>query len=294
MATMGEAGTAAGGGVTGSAGFAGNPLGGPFVVADAVPGDVIAVTLREVTLDRDEGITLLAPNHGLLTPGQAAGDPSVLPPKRLYRWKLDRSKELAVLANPLGANSLQVPLRPFVGCVGTCPPGNQQVSSLLAGRFGGNLDLPSIRAGATVYLPVFAPGALLFLGDIHAAQGHGEVIGGGIETSGRIRFQVRRIPGGSRGEGGKSMELNSPRILDADHAAAVAVHGELRTAMQEAFSHLVTWIADATRGNRFDVLAFLSQTATYEIGNISGGYSAVACRVRRDLLPEEASERLAR
>ncbi len=259
--------------------FPGNPLAGPYVLPEAVPGDTLAVQITDVMLDRDHGITLLAPDHGFLTASQASGDQENAPPRHLYSWRLDRQAHQARLANPLSPFPLTVPLTPFVGCIGTSPREGRHVSSLYSGTFGGNLDLPSIGSGAVVLLPVFVPGGHLFLGDVHAAQGHGEVVGGGIETSANVRFTMMCLSQSRF----KSFEF--PRVLTADRAMAVAVSGELRIAMQEAFAAMLSWLAAATQLDRNDLIVFLSQAVTFEIGNTSSVATVVSACVDRRLFP---------
>lgn len=175
----------------------GNPLAGPIYVDGAKRGDTLAVIIDSIELDRDSGITLLAPDHGVVpsrllipTLGDEAQGSSVVP-RHMYRWRIDTAAGTATMANPLGGLQVSIPLDPFVGCIGVCPPEGEVVSSLYCGSFGGNMDLPLIRPGSTVFLPVYHDGALLMMGDIHAAQGHGELIGGGIETSGKIGCTIR-------------------------------------------------------------------------------------------------------
>ncbi len=169
-----------------------NPLAGPIHIEGARRGDVLAVTIDEVELDRRKGQTWLGPGHGLLPEhlvaprGDGSAGPDPVVPRQMYHWDIDPQAGIATVTNPLGDVPIVIRLDPFVGCIGVCPKSGQAISSLHSGSFGGNLDLPLVRPGTTVFLPIFHDGALLLLGDVHAAQGHGEIIGGGIETSGKI------------------------------------------------------------------------------------------------------------
>src|SRR5262249_58017615 len=88
-------------------------------------------------------------------------------------------------------------LRPMLGCIGVAPPRKQALATGELGSFGGNLDYNEVREGTTVYLPVFQPGALLFMGDGHAAQGDGELTGDALETSMEMEFGVDVLQGQS-------------------------------------------------------------------------------------------------
>jgi acetamidase/formamidase len=79
-------------------------------------------------------------------------------------------------------------LQTMLGCVGVAPPGRDVIRTADSGIFGGNMDYNQIREGTTVYLPVFHDGALLFMGDGHAAQGDGELTGDALETSMEFEF----------------------------------------------------------------------------------------------------------
>ena len=82
---------------------------------------------------------------------------------------------------PLG--TLVLPLAPMIGCFGVAPAGGQAISTATSGPNGGNMDYRRFGPGTSVRFPVSAPGALFFIGDCHAVQGDGEIVGTGIETS---------------------------------------------------------------------------------------------------------------
>jgi len=112
-------------------------------------------------------------------------------------WKLDRDKGLARLAHPSERmKDYTVPVKPMLGCIGTAPPANQAIRALDVGPFGGNMDYNQMVEGATLYLPVFQPGAMLFLGDGHAVMGDGEVTFAAVETSLNVEFTVDLVKGG--------------------------------------------------------------------------------------------------
>lgn len=253
--------------------FPGNPMAGPIAVAGATIGDTITVAIDDIELDRDYGQTLLAPGHGLLR-RRELGD---TPPRHMYRWRIDTASGTATLDNPLGDAPITVPLEPFIGCIGTCPKWGQGISSLYSGEHGGNMDLPLIRPGVTVYLPVFRAGGGVMMGDIHAAQGHGEIVGGGIETSGKIRSTLSLLRGQS---------LSAPRLVSSDAISALGFGGNLRTAMARAYAHLIEWLADPAHMalNRWDAYQLVSQCATIVVGNLGDPPNCAAATIRRERL----------
>ena len=269
----------------------GNPLAGPISVDGAVRGDTLAVTIDSIELDRASGITLLAPNHGVV-PGDLlvsiAGDGDLWPavvPRHMYHWQIDKVAGNATIINPLGESRLSVPLNPFVGCIGVCPLNSMFVSSLHCGSFGGNLDLPMIRKGATVFLPVNQDGALLMIGDVHAAQGHGEIIGGGIETSGTIDCTIRII---------KRPTIGICALWDGQQVTAIGAHDDVRQSIQQACGGLVNWLAQVGDVNRFDLYNAVSQVVTITIGNLNKPPYPAAASVRLSDLPDSLVNALQR
>jgi acetamidase/formamidase len=157
-----------------------NPVSGPVFVKGARPGDVLAVELIEFR-PPEWGWTAIIPEFGLLADE--------------YRDPWLRISEVdAETATVRFAERIAVPYRPFPGTIGVAPsePGAHPI--LPPSRFGGNMDTKHLRAGATLFLPVGAEGALFSLGDTHAAQGDGEVCGTAVEAAMDVvlRLSVRR------------------------------------------------------------------------------------------------------
>lgn len=267
--------------------FEGNPVAGPIFVEGARRGDALAVRIEKVNLDRRRGQTGLAPAHGLL-PGDLlspprdgrAGEPT---PRHLYVWDIDVTAGVARVTNSLGGDPIEVELNPFVGCIGVCPKWGQSISTLFAGDHGGNMDLPAIRPGATLLLPVHTDGGLLMMGDIHAAQGEGEIIGGAIETSGVIECTVEVIADAS---------LPAPRLLDPRRIMAFGSDGEVRGAIQRAYGRLVDWLAGDLGMNRWDAYHLISQAGSIELGNLLAPPYVAGASLPRGVLPARASERI--
>jgi amidase len=174
----------------------GNPQTGPFYVEGAMPGDALAITFTRLRLNRDSAFSGKWIVPSAVTPlyfKTATLDGALRP-----EWQLDRQAGHAVLRQPTAAlREYRVPLAPMLGGVAVAPGGGQASSTHELGLFGGNLDYNQLREGVTVYLPVFVPGALVFVGDGHAAQGDGELNGNALETSMDVEFSVSVIPNGA-------------------------------------------------------------------------------------------------
>ncbi|MGH9662067.1 MAG: acetamidase/formamidase family protein, partial [Bryobacteraceae bacterium] len=212
----------------------GNPLTGPFYIEGALPGDVVAVKLNRVRLNRDTAGSGTGIVWNAVTPGYVRGLKDT--PGFSGAWRLDRTRGVASLEKPSEKlKNYTVPLRPMLGCVALAPPRAQSISTGDSGRFGGNMDYNQIQEGTTVYLPVSQPGALLYVGDGHAAQGDGELTGDALETSMEIEFTVEVL---------ENKRLGGPRAENDEFRMAIGIAGSLDQAMQLATSDLARWIEE--------------------------------------------------
>jgi acetamidase/formamidase len=199
----------------------GHILTGPVYVEGAEPGDVLEVKILSIDLAIDYGYNGCS---GYLPENCEPGVPVKIIP-------LDRMKMTAEFLP-----GIVIPLKPFYGSIGVSPaPEAGRLSSNPPGRHAGNLDNRELVAGSTLFIPVFARGALFEIGDGHAAQGDGEVDQTAIETSlrGRLQLTVR-----------KDMKLNWPRAETATDYISMATDPDLviatKTAIQEMVDFLVT------------------------------------------------------
>ena len=153
-------------------------LSGPVFVEEARPGDVLQIDVLDVR-HAGWGWSSIVGGLGLL-------DARFREPY-LFIWKLEEDFTASLVP-------ARVPLRPFCGIMGVAPAEDGEFRTRPPGPFGGNLDVRELTRGATLYLPVFRPGALFSAGDVHAAQGDGEVCINGIEMPATVslRFTVRR------------------------------------------------------------------------------------------------------
>jgi acetamidase/formamidase len=190
-------------------------LTGPIRIDEAEPGDVLEIQVLQVE-HRGWGWTSVIPGLGFLK--DRFREPY------LFHWTLDPE-----ISRSLG--SAIVPLRPFCGVMGVAPAENGEFRTRPPGPFGGNIDVRELCTGATLYLPVFNPGALFSAGDAHAAQGDGEVCINGIECPAEVslRFRVHRHQPLS----GPLIESAESRSPDAPADAWIVVESDT-DAMQAA------------------------------------------------------------
>lgn len=153
------------------------PLNGPIHVDGAEPGDALKVTILDLT-PSGEGWTAIIPTFGLLA--DQFNEPA------LHRWQY----EPTTLAPAAYGRTARVPLKPFIGTIGVAPGTPGQHSVVPPRRVGGNMDIRDLGAGVKLWLPIEAKGALLSLGDTHAAQGDGEVCGTAIESCLTVTLKI--------------------------------------------------------------------------------------------------------
>jgi amidase len=246
-----------------------NPQTGPFYVEDAEPGDTLAVRFDCLTPIRDWGFTssIVAPD--VLEPRFARE----LPAREWIRWRIDTASGTATQETHAGAlGAFTVPLEPMVGCFGVAPSGGQAISTATSGPHGGNMDYRGFRNGVTVYLPVSVPGALFFIGDGHAVQGDGEIVGTGIETAFEMQFTLRVI---------KGKQINWPRGEDDASIFTVGNARPLELALQHATTEMVRWLREDYGLDLNAASLLLGQCVRYDIGNVYDPAYTVACKLEK-------------
>jgi acetamidase/formamidase len=254
----------------------GNPLTGPFYVEGAIPGDTVVVKLNRVRTNRDWA------QSGQIMVGNALGPGYLMNLKRAEnfnsRWKLDKEKGIAYLEKPTDPlKQFSVPLQPMLGCVGVAPAGRDVVRTADSGIFGGNMDYNQIREGTTVYLPVFHDGALLFMGDGHAAQGDGELTGDALETSMEFEFTVDVIPNKSVG---------TPRAENADYLMAIGIGGSLDQALQRATTEMARWLEGDYKLNSTEAAIILGFAIKYDVADLVGTQVSIVAKVPKTVLAQ--------
>ena len=244
-----------------------NPQIGPFYIEGALPGDTLVVKLNKVRTNRDtaQSGTRIKPN--IIDPAYAAN--AKYAARFDSEWKLDPAKGVATLVHPTDRmKNYTVPILPMIGCVATAPPFNQAIRTLDLGPFGGNMDYNQLGEGATVYLPVFAPGALLFMGDGHAAMGDGEVTFAAVETSLDVDFTVDLIRGSA---------TPGPRLENRDYLMSAGIAGSLADAVQNATSQLANWLKKDYKLTDNEVALVLGTVIKYDIAEmVDPQYNVVA------------------
>jgi amidase len=264
----------------------GNPMVGPFFIEGAEPGDAIAVRFRRIRLNRPTAwsyyrlgtFSLLPDAIERLYPNSYK--PNSVRPNRsnLLLWDLDTARAMVRLRDPVSAVSkMEFAAQPMLGVVGVAPAGDFAPTSGPSDNYGGNMDFNEIREGATVFLPVFHVGALLFIGDGHALMADGEPTGAGIETSMDVEFSV---------ELRKGARLTNPRVENTDFVIAVGSQREfvstLDYALKVATTDMVRWLTEEYKLEPWAAHLMINAVGEYEVVTVAG---SMALKIAKRHLP---------
>ena len=256
-----------------------NPLLGPIFVEEAQRGDALAVHIEKITLNRPNAWSSRNANFGSLT-GEGPGRRYLLNPPieaGMHDWTLDLERNVGLYEMP---NSrlprVEIPLHPFLGSIGVAPPHGRAETALTPGEYGGNMDCVETREGTTLYLPVWADGAYLAYGDIHAAQGDGELCGSALETTAEVTLRLEVI---------KNWPLAWPRLEDAEFIMTAGSTRPLFAALAAAQVELLNWLVQDYGFERWDAWQLNSQVGTMRIGNIVDPYYTVVAKFPKEFLP---------
>ena len=197
-------------------------------------------------------------------------------PKETWTYAIDKKANTAAFKANDSGFTVPIPLHPFLGCVGVAPANGEARSSLTPAEFGGNMDAPEATAGNTLYLSVNVAGALLYLGDGHAAMGDGEAHGTAVEISMKVKLRVEVI---------KHKEIAWPRFENADYIMAVGIYVLWMT---HCASPLPSWFygSTATTGSsRYGTLTeLLSKVAEIHLDQMVDPNYTVVAKIQQKVL----------
>ncbi len=252
------------------------PVTGPLYVTGAEPGGVLSVHIERVTpVPRaGQGWTGVFQGFGALTHERYSIQQPVEPVTAL----VDYDGEAALL--DLGSRVARIPLHPFVGTIGVAPPLERRMSFSQSPEYLGDADLPGVTAGATLVLPVHVPGALLALGDAHAAQGDGEITGAAIEIEADVELSCE--PAGAEQAGFAGLpQLNTAAAI----GSIAAMQGNdltdcARAAYRDLLERLTRFYGIPLRA----AYMLLGQVGKLRVGNMIDPYYSVLASIDRGFL----------
>ncbi|MCW2760382.1 MAG: Acetamidase/Formamidase [Marmoricola sp.] len=243
-----------------------NPQTGPILVDGAEPGDTLVVHIHDIELTRDFAVSCLVPEFGGLT--STVLSPTLQEPLPEQVWIYRRQSDGTFAYDP---SKFSIEPHPFMGTIGTAPD-LEMLSALTPFTHGGNMDVPDVRAGNEVHLPVRVPGAYFFTGDCHAAQGEGEACGVALEISGKITlsFELR-----------KNSPISWPRIVSPDELMTVGSARPMEDAAKIAYKELILWLENEYSFDRWDAYQLATQAGKLYVGNMVDTYYSLVAKIDR-------------
>lgn len=236
-----------------------NPQTGPIWVEGARPGDTLAVTIHEITP----------------TLGQCCTRTS--DPQQLAQW-LGGDCPHGTHICPIRdgqihwSDQITIPYAPMLGCLGTAPAWGSP-TSVPAGPHGGNMDIVEVAPGSTIFLPVFVEGGYLYLGDAHAAMGHGELSASGLEMPAESVMTVNLI---------KDEKIPGPRVETEREIMTVVSGNPMERSAAQAFAQLILWMEADYGWNRWRAYDLLTHVARLSIGYY--GIGTIGAKVEKRYL----------
>ncbi len=218
----------------------GHILTGPVYIEGAEPGDTLEIHIQKIALGIPYAYNGFSPGRGFLTEDFKESKTKIIP--------LDAKRNVAQFGP-----GIELPLHPFFGSMGVAPPPDRgRINSAPPDLHGGNMDNKDLVAGTTLYLPVYTPGALFFIGDGHAGQGNGEVDITALETSltGTLQFIVR-----------KDLKITYPRAETPSHFISMGFDEDLTAATRRAVREMIDFLV-TTKG--------LSRDEAYMLTSVAG------------------------
>ena len=216
-----------------------NPATGPIFVEGAVPGGALKVIVGAIEFDNNS-VSCTCENEGVCG-------------VRFNAW----STQVCEIDGDelVWDERLRIPLRPMIGVIGVAPEGDP-INCGTPGSHGGNMDNTAITAGATLYFPVFADGALFGCGDMHAVMGDGEISVSGAEAAGWATVTLTAMP---------ELKLVDPLIENATHFGVIASAETLDAAADRAVHEMVDLICDRTAEDPDKVVMLLSLVGDVQV-----------------------------
>lgn len=236
-----------------------NPVTGPVWVEGAHPGDTLAVQIRDIR-PRDGQCATYTGN-----------------PKQLCEWlgtEVPHGAHVCPIKDGkiYWSDTVTIPYTPMLGCIGTAPDWSVP-STLPAGPHGGNMDIIEVCPGNTIYLPVFVPGGYLYLGDAHAAMGHGELSATGLEMASESTVTVNLI---------KHKKIAGPRIESPTEIMTVVSGCPMERSIAEAMARLILWLEEEHGWHRWQAYDLLTHVAKISIGYY--GIGTVAAKIGKEYI----------
>ena len=239
-----------------------NPATGPLEIEGAEIGDTLKVEIEKIEIN-DQGVMVAVPDMGFMDSFIEKSETKII--------KIENEKAIF-------NDKIKLDLNPMIGVIGTSPAKDEDaVPCGTPDSHGGNMDTKVITEGATLYFPVRVPGAMLAMGDLHAAMGDGEVVVTGIEIAGEVTVKVDLI---------KAKELSDPMVETADAFYTIASEVSLDHAAQKASNNMFRFLNDRLPLSNNELAMLMSIVCDLQISQVVDPKKTVRMRVDKEALKE--------
>lgn len=245
-----------------------NPQTGPIYIKGAEPGDQLLVHIHRIEVTRDFAVSAQIPYFGGLTSTTLTASLQEPLPEKVWIYRRQPDGRFAY------SDRFAITPHPFMGTMGTSPD-LEALSALTPFTHGGNMDVPDVKPGNTVCLPVNIPGAYFSTGDCHVAQGEGEACGVALEISGRITLDFELI---------KQRPISWPRIISPTEIMTVGSARPMEDAARIAYTELVRWLISDYGWDSWDAYQLVSQAGKLYVANMVDTYYSLVAKVGREYL----------
>ena len=245
----------------------GHIITGPVAVAGAEPGDMLEVKIEKIEFGTDWGFCGFRPLAGTL--------PEDFPERFLTHIPIDRAARTCKMSY-----GVELKLAPFFGVMGVAPPpAYGTISTVQPREHGGNLDNKEIGEGSTLFLPVWAKGALFSAGDGHGVQGDGEVCINALETclTGTFTLTLHK-------KTGPNPVITYPRGESATHYITMGMNEDLDLAMKQALREMIAFICQRSNLSRQEAYQFCSLAVDFHVTQTVNGEKGVHGLLKKGLL----------
>lgn len=231
-----------------------NPIAGPVYVEGAQRGDAVSITIESITVEPYSWVAV-GPKRGPLGESTRFPDCSTEYTTKIFKHTPGPSGTTRDGTLHF-SDKISWPITPFVGTIGVAP--DREVTTTLDGQgeWGGNLDIRDVAPGNQILLPVHHPGALLYLGDVHASQGDTEFTGTAAETQSTVRLKVELLP---------KTRIPWMRIRKPDSIVAVYAYRPLEVAVETATVQLIEWLVEEFGFTAVDAYCLVSTCPDFRI-----------------------------
>jgi amidase len=239
-----------------------NPATGPLDIEGAEPGDTLKVEIKKMDLN-DHGVMVAVPEMGFLNNFIEESETKII--------TIEQNK--AVFSDKIKIN-----LNPMIGVIG-CSPGKDEeaVPCGTPASHGGNMDTKVITEGSTLYFPVKVSGAMLAMGDLHAAMGDGEVVISGVEIAGEVTVKVDVI---------KGKEITDPMVERNDAFYTIASGPILDAAAKKAADNMFTFLKQRLDLENNELAMLMSVICDLQVSQVVDPEKTARMRVDKKALAE--------